>query len=90
MENQFEQIESSQRQHHNEIYHQMKVEILETEQQYKRFAMLKPKVYFDGNMWCVLYGENQMEGIVGFGETIHKAIIDWDNSFNLILKIKNK
>ena len=78
----FEEIESSQRQHHNEIQHQMKVEILETEQQYKRFSMLKPRVFKDGNMWCVLYGGNLMEGIVGFGETIHKAIMDWERDFN--------
>ena len=78
----FEEIESSQRQHHNEIQHQMKVELLEIEQQYKRFSMIQPRVFKDGDMWCVLYGENQMDGIVGFGETIHKAIMDWENYFN--------
>lgn len=78
----FEEIESSQRQHHNEIQHQMKVEILTTEQQYKRFSMLKPRVFKDGNMWCVLYGDNQMDGIVGFGESIHEAIMAWECAFN--------
>ena len=78
----YEETESNQRQHHNEIQHQMKVELLETEQQYKRFSMIKPRVFKDGDMWCVLYGENLIDGIVGFGETIHKAIMDWENAFN--------
>ena len=78
----FEAIESSQRQHHNEINHQMNVELLETEQQYKRFAMLKPKVYKDGNKWCVLYGENIQDGVAGFGDTPHKAVIDWEVNWN--------
>jgi len=73
--------ESSQVQHHNEIQHQMKVELLETEQQYKRFSILRPKVYMDGNKWCVGYGD-MPEGIFGFGDTIHKAVLDWENEFN--------
>jgi len=76
------QIESSQRQHHNEMQHQMNIELLETEQQYKRFAMLKPKVYKDGNQWCVLYGENLQDGVAGFGDTPHLAVIDWENNWN--------
>ena len=78
----YEGIESSQRQHHNEINHQMNVELLETEQQYKRFAMLKPKVYKDGNKWCVLYGENIQDGIAGFGGTPHESVIDWESNWD--------
>jgi len=78
--NQFE--ESSQVQHHNEIQHQMKVEVLETEQQMVIMKMLKPKIYKDGNKWCVLYGENIQDGVVGFGDTPIKAIIDFNISFN--------
>lgn len=76
------QIESSQRQHHNEIKHQISLEILEVEQQYKRFSMLCPKIFKDGNEWCVLFGENQIDGIVGFGKTPHLAVIDWENNWN--------
>lgn len=78
----FEAIESSQRQHHNEMQQQMKIELLETEQQYKRFAMLRPKVYKDGNKWCVLYGENTQDGVAGFGDTPHEAVIDWEANWN--------
>ena len=60
----------------------MSVELLETEQQYKRFAMLKPKVYKDGNKWCVLYGENIQDGVAGFGDTPHEAVIDWEVNWN--------
>ena len=73
--------ESSQVQHYNNIQHQMKVELLETEQQYKRFAMLRPKVYMDGDKWCISYGD-MPEGIFGFGDTIHKAVLNWENDFN--------
>ena len=79
---QLEQIESSQRQHHEDIQQQMRIELLEIEQQYKLFAMLKPKIYKDGNEWCVLLGDNIETGIVGFGESAHEAILAWDCSFN--------
>ena len=82
MNEQLEQVESSQRQHSNEIQHQMRIELLETEQQYSRFAMLKPKVYKDGDQWCVAYGENQNEGVFGFGDTPHNAVVDWENEWN--------
>tara|TARA_R110002167_G_scaffold296081_1_gene500576 strand:+ start:167 stop:409 length:243 start_codon:yes stop_codon:yes gene_type:complete len=77
----YEEIESSQKQHHNEIQQQMKVELLETEQQYKRFEMLKPKVYLDGDKWCVAYGE-MPTGVFGFGNTPHEAVIDWEIQWN--------
>lgn len=35
----------------------------------------------DGNMWCVLYGENLQEGVSGFGKTLAEAILDFDNTF---------
>jgi len=80
--NVFEQIESSQKQHQNEIQHQIKTEVLETEQQFIIVATLKPRIFKDGNKWCVLYGENIQDGVAGFGETPLKAILDFNNSFN--------
>ncbi len=48
------------------------------------FSMLKPKIYRDGNLWCVLYGENIQEGICGFGDTPRQAVWafnrEWDRS----------
>lgn len=31
------------------------------------------KPYKDGDKWCYLYGENFLEGICGFGDTIYEA-----------------
>jgi hypothetical protein len=42
---------------------------------------MRPKIYPDGNMWCVLYGENLQEGICGFGETVELACIDFDKNW---------
>jgi len=50
--------------------------------QSRPFVLLKPKVYADGNQWCVLYGETIQEGVCGFGETPAKASQDFDNNWN--------
>lgn len=42
------------------------------------FMLLRPRVYPDGNMWCVLYGETIQEGVAGFGETPEKAAVSFD------------
>lgn len=52
-----------------------------TEQQFKLFSMLKPKIYKDGNQWCVLLGDNLQDGVCGFGESPFKAITDFDKNF---------
>lgn len=38
------------------------------------FSLLKPKLFKDGDQWCVLYGDDIQSGITGFGETPRKAI----------------
>lgn len=45
------------------------------------FVQLKPKLYIDGNQWCVLYGDNIQEGLVGFGDTPAKAVVDFDTNY---------
>lgn len=82
MKHEFEQIESSQRQWHEELQHQEKMNILIQEWEYKLFAMLKPDVKKDGNQWCVLYGSDLQEGIAGFGNTPYLAILDFNSQFN--------
>lgn len=47
-------------------------------QQQRPFMLLRPKIYIDGNMWCALYGENLQDGVAGFGETPHKASVQFD------------
>ena len=46
------------------------------------FSMLKPKLYKDGNHWCVLYGEDIQSGICGFGLTPRKAIWSFNKSWD--------
>ena len=75
------QVESSQRQHHEVMYHQERMNLAVEKIEYNLFSMLKPKLYKDGNSWCCLYGENIAEGIVGFGETPYKAILDWNKQW---------
>lgn len=45
-------------------------------------ALLQPKVYKDGDRWCVLYGDNIQDGVCGFGETPYKAILDFNRAWN--------
>lgn len=47
-------------------------------QEFNLFAMLRPTIKRDGNQWCVLYGENLQEGIAGFGNSPHLAIMDFN------------
>ena len=39
----------------------------------------------DENQWCVMLGDNIMEGIVGFGDTPEDAI----EAFNIAMETKN-
>jgi hypothetical protein len=41
-------------------------------------VLMRPRVYMDGNAWCALYGDNIMEGVVGFGETPELAAKAFD------------
>ena len=50
--------------------------------EYSRFAMLRPTLQQDGNMWICLLGDNLQVGIAGVGETPYLAIIDWNKAFH--------
>lgn len=54
------------------------------DRQSEPFALLRPKMYQDGNQWCALYGDNLQEGVAGFGDTPELAAGDfnkaWQNS----------
>jgi len=57
-----------------------RVENLLIEQQ-SPFFKLKPKLYRNGSQWCVLYGDNIMENLCGFGNTPNEAAIDFNTHF---------
>lgn len=81
-----DQLESSQRQHFEVIQHQEKLNLAVEQLEYNLFAMLKPKVFIDGDQYCVLLGKDLQEGIAGFGDTIYKAILDFNMQFHLPIK----
>ena len=62
------------------------VEVLSENSEMKLFAALKPRVFIDGNMWCVLYGENLHDGVAGFGETPMEAVCDFSEAWNKPIK----
>lgn len=53
-----------------------------TEGHYIIMKSVGAKLYKDGNQWCCLYGENLQVGIAGFGETPHKAVLDFNKAFD--------
>ena len=81
-EEEYFQMESSQRQHFNNIQHQEKMNLIVEQEEYNLFATLKPKIYKDGDQWCVLLGKDIQVGICGFGDTPYKAILDFNKSFH--------
>lgn len=45
------------------------------------FMVLKPRVYKDGDQWCVLLGADLQEGISGFGVTPLNAVNDFNKDY---------
>lgn len=41
---------------------------------------LKPRLLIDGNKWCCMYGVNLQDGVAGFGDTPHAAILDFNKA----------
>ena len=78
-----------QRYNHDKDYtHQSEMNALIEAEEMNLVSILKPKIFIDGNKWCVLYGENIQDGICGFGDTPRKAVYDfnkaWDISLNAL------
>jgi hypothetical protein len=56
--------------------------------QYERYSvMLRTKLFIDGDMWCCLYGDNIQDGVCGFGNSPHLAMMDFDRAFYKSIKI---
>ena len=77
-----EQVESSQRQHHEVLRHNEAMIEAITGADYKLFALIKPKLYKDDNQWYCVYGRNRQVGIVGSGDTPHEAVLNWNAVWN--------
>jgi len=64
------------------MQHQSIMNALIEQEEMNLVRTLNPKIFIDGNKWCVLYGENVQDGICGFGHTPRKAIYDFNKAFN--------
>jgi len=54
---------------------------LETLKELDLIEKLKPTFSKHGNQYCYLYGEDLMQGIAGFGDTVAKAMSDFCRAF---------
>lgn len=68
--------ESGHRQLHEDLEHQSRMSYLVEREELAKFALLKPRLFKDGDRWCVEYGE-----IVGYGDTPQTAIWDWNQAW---------
>lgn len=48
-------------------------------------SLLRPRVFLDGNKWCVLYGENIMDGVCGFGDSPILAVYAFNKAWRMEL-----
>jgi hypothetical protein len=44
-------------------------------------VIYRPKLYKDGDQWCVLYGEDIQSGVCGFGDTPSQAMFEFDTKW---------
>lgn len=44
-------------------------------------ALMRPRIYPDGDQWCALYGEDLQEGVAGFGVTPAAACLDFNTNW---------
>ena len=64
------------------IAEQLAQEIHNVSQEMQRpSVLLRPKLSLDGNAWCVLLGDNLMEGLAAFGKTPDEAMRNFDVAY---------
>ncbi len=62
---------------------QLQEAIRYTEGQWTRpCVLMRPSIGRDGNKWSVLYGDNIMDGVCGFGDTPEEAMRDFDSNWH--------
>ena len=44
-------------------------------------VLYRPSIGLDGTKWCVLYGEDLMNGVSGFGDTPAEAMLAFDQAW---------
>jgi len=82
MDNNYLQIESSQRQHNESMEHECRYRSAQIAEELALFSTLKPSIQKDGNQWCVLLGDNLQEGVASFGKSPLEAIRNFNAEMN--------
>ena len=63
------------------LRHQSAMNALVEAEEFNLVALLKPKIYIDGDHWCVLWGENLQDGIAGFGSSPILAVYNFSKAW---------
>lgn len=50
-------------------------------EEFNLIALLQPKIFIDGNQWCVLYGDNLQDCVAGFGDSPILAVYDFNKNW---------
>lgn len=74
---------------YSERQHESIMSSLIQREEYNLFSLLKPKLSLDGDLWCVLLGDNMQEGVVAFGESPYLAILDFNKQMTMPNTLKN-
>ncbi|MCZ8113854.1 hypothetical protein [Silanimonas sp.] len=61
-----------------EARHSAAIEALE----FTLIGTLRPRIFIDGDKWCVLYGENVQDGVAGFGDSPREAVYDFNKAWD--------
>lgn len=44
-------------------------------------VFLKPRLFLDGNQWCVLHGKDLQEGLAAFGDSPSEAMYAFNQAY---------
>lgn len=59
-------------------------------EEFNLVAVLRPKIFMDGDKYCVLYGDDIQNGIAGFGDTPTLAVYDFNKAWRNGVKCDTK
>lgn len=62
--------------------HSEAMNALTTATEFAIVSALKPRIFIDGDQWCVLYGEDIQGGVCGFGDTPMKAVWNFNEAWH--------
>lgn len=74
----------------SEMEHQSRMNAAIETAEWNLVAVLRPRVFIDGNQWCILYGENLQDGIAGFGDTPYLAALAFGKAMHTTLPSPTK